>query len=149
MKINVVDLSGTLALTSADIYTLANANLLITADSATTSIMGVFLCEADGQTVIGTSVGGSSIPLLTIQPSYYPKAIMGAECGALVTSLDWANENLYKGYQYVNTGSGFFVSGVLNSTQTDANDPFTSSDIVRSTIACWKEDYSVTYNPFV
>ena len=148
MKINIVDLTSVTAWSSADIYTLANANLLITNDPASATIMGVFLCEADGQTIIGATAGGSSIPLHVIQPAYYPKAILGAECGAVVSTLNWANENLQKGYQFVAVSGGFFVSGVLNSTQTDANDPFTSPDITRNLVACWREDYTVTYNPF-
>lgn len=159
MKINEVDLSGsTKVLTSSDIYTLANANLLVNANASSTPIIGVFMCKAEGSTqVIGTEFGGSSHPLKVLQPSYYPKAMMGSECGAVVTDLSWANSNLEGGYQFVKTNRGWFVSGILNSTQTDANDPFTSTLIVIASgtgqsavrqVACWKEDYEVTYNPF-
>ncbi len=110
----------------------------------------MFLLKATGTKLCASTdeIGGSSIPLVAVEPSYYPKAMAGAECGAVVSTLDWANLNLHKGYQYVVTKRGFFVSGVLNSTQTDANDPFTSTDIVDNQVACWREAYEVTYNPF-
>ena len=150
-----VDLtSATLVLDTDDIYTLANCNLLIDADPSTTPLTAVAHLRSGGEKILGDEFGGSSVPLLVVQPSYYPKAMSGAECGAHLTSIDWANLNLHKGYQYVKTARGVFVSGVLNSTQTESNDPFDSADIIAVTqggepqAACWKEAYAVTYNPF-
>lgn len=150
MKIRTVRLnSATLDLSSADLYTLANANLTVNDNPTTANIFGVFKCEADGQAILdATDYAGSSVPLKVVQPAYYPKAMKGAECGAQISDLSWANENLEKGYQYCATGRGFFVAGVLNSTQTDANDPFDSTDIIANNAACWKELYEVTFNPF-
>lgn len=151
MKIHQVALQVTSRVfSSADLYTLANANLVIDAAPNTGAISGIFSVKADGSTnVLGLEYGGDSVPVQDVQPSYYPKAIQGAECAAVIANLDWANENLDLGYQFVKTARGFFVAGVLNSTQTDANDPFTSSDIVAGQVSCWKEEYNLTYNPFL
>lgn len=149
MKIHEVALqSATLNLSSADLYTLANSHLNVTGRSATGVIQGVFYCEAVGATIMGSLLGGTSEPVKQVQPSYYPKAIQGAECGAQISDLSWADKNLYDGYQFIPTGRGFFVSGVLNSTQTDANDPFTAAEIVAGNVACWDENYEPSIMDF-
>lgn len=153
MKIYELDLTSVgLTLSSADLYTLANANTLVTAHPGTEKVSTIAAVLADGQTVLSKAIGGTSIPPKLVQPAYYPKAVKGAECAAHLTRLDWANENLEAGFQYVPTGVGFFVAGVLNSTQTQANDPFDNADIVglvgSKQVACWQDPYSVTINPF-
>lgn len=153
MKIYELDLSGLgLTLSSADLYTLANANTLVSLNPASDVISSIAAVLADGQTILTKAIGGTSIPPKAVQPAYYPKAVKGAECAAHLTRLDWANENLEAGYQYVPTGVGFFVAGVLNSTQTQANDPFDNPDIIgpagNKQVACWEDPYSVTINPF-
>jgi hypothetical protein len=149
MKVHVIDLSvSTTVYSSADLYTIANGNLNLDADGASTAISGAFAVKAQGSTILGAVLGGDSQPVMEIQPSYYPKAILGAECAAHVTDLTWADQNLYDGYQFVPTNRGFIVAGVLNSTQTDANDPFASSLIVSGQASCWKESYSRTFQIF-
>lgn len=148
MKIVKVDLTTTASLTGADLYTLANGYLNITGSPDTAVISGSFSVAAQGVAVVrftGVDLyGGDSIPVVEVQPSYYPKAIQGAECGALVSSLSWADLNLEAGYQFCRAGTAdFFVSGILNSTQTDANDPFTKTEII--SVGCWEEGYSRTF----
>lgn len=149
MKIHQITLSSaTLVLSAADLYTLANGNLLIDNRANTTAISGAYYVKAQGSTILGLVLGGDSNPVIEVQPSYYPKAIMGAECGAVISDLSWADQNLVDGYQFVQTARGYFVSGVLNSSQTDANDPFTSTTIVANQVSCWKEDYQRTFQIF-
>ena len=99
----------------------------------------------EGQTVLddGVLVAGTSDPVDSINPSFYPVATKDSECAALVTSLSWADRNLRAGYEWCNTWDGtkkiYFVSGILNSSQTDANDPFTQSTVQEA--ACWDMDY--------
>lgn len=137
-------------MSAADLYTLANANVMLSKNPSRDSIGVIAACAADGQTILNPAgvFGGTSVPVVQVQPSYYPKAVKGAECAAQVLTLDWANENLEAGYQWLKTNGGYFVAGVLNSTQTDANDPFQSPDLIPGNVACWKESYNVTYNPF-
>lgn len=138
--------SGTLVMTSSDLYTIANGAILLDDRPNSAAISGTFATKAQGATILGTLLGGDSNPVIEVQPSYYPKAIMGAECAAVVSSLSWADENLNDGYQFFPTARGFFVSGVLNSSQTDANDPFAATEIVANQVSCWKEAYSRTFN---
>lgn len=142
--------SATLTLSSANLYTLANANMYLTADPSRDPISAIVAYAAQGQTIFpaAANYAGTSVPVVNVQPAYYPKAIKGAECAAHVSTLDWANENLNQGYQWCKTGAGYFVAGVLNSTQTDANDPFASTDILTNQVACWKEEYGISINPF-
>lgn len=158
MQIYKLDLTGaTQVLSSADLYTLANANVQVDADPSSDAISAIVGVAAQNQTIFAKSniVGGTSNPVEQVAPSYYPKAVMGAECGAHITSLTWADQNLNTGYQYVKTARGYFVAGILNSTQTEANDPFDSNLILTGTgqgtkqVSCWDEPYAVTINPFV
>ena len=116
-------------------------------------VFTVYVYSSDGEAE-GTIVGGTSEPVRNVHPAYYPVATKGAECAAVVTNLSWADNNLAQGYEWFafNTTSGttkYFVSGILNSSQTQANDPFDSSDapgIVNG--CCWAGDYTVGLNPF-
>ena len=157
MQIYTLDLTGAAKVfSSADLYTLANANIQVTDNPASSAVSAIVGVAATNQTIFAKAniVGGTSNPVENVAPAYYPKAVMGAECGAHVSSLTWADQNLNTGYQYVKTERGFFVAGVLNSTQTEANDPFTSSLLIAGSgqgtkqVACWDEPYQVTYNPF-
>lgn len=146
MKVHQLSfISATLVLSASDLYTIANGNVLLDDRPQTSVISGAFNVKAQGSTILGLVLGGDSKPVVEIQPSYYPKAIMGAECGAIVTDLSWADSNLYDGYQFFPTARGYFVAGVLNSSQTDANDPFASSLILLNQVACWREDYARTF----
>lgn len=147
MKVHLLTFTSVgLTLTAADLYTIANGAILIDDRPQSASISGSFNVKAQGSTILGVVLGGDSNPVVEVQPSYYPKAIMGAECAAVVTSLSWADQNLNDGYQFFPTARGYFVAGVLNSSQTDANDPFASAEIVASQVSCWKENYSRTFN---
>jgi len=140
--------------TSSDLYTASKGAWVISTTTAT-----VYLDEkAAGQTKFDKLVAGTSEPAENVQPSFYPVATRGAECGAIVTSLNWADKNLAKGYEFVilvftqGRASKYFVSGVLNSTQTDANDPFgtegVSQGLVSGQGACWAGLYSPGQNPY-
>lgn len=121
----------------------------------------LYVNQQDGATD-GALVGGTSSPIVNVHPAYFPVATKGAECAAIVTTLAWADANLFAGYEYFiledkrdGTGKGavaYFVSGILNSSQTQANDPFDPSKggtgIVAGEGCCWAGDYTVGLNPF-
>ena len=121
--------------------------------SKTSPVFQLYANQADGA-LPGTLVGGTSAPVTNVHPAYFPVATKGAECAAFVTNLSWADNNLYAGYEWftVQTAQGvtkYFVSGILNSSQTEANDPFDASDSPGVTSACcWNGDYTVGLQPF-
>ena len=99
---------------------------------------------------------GSSNPVESVAPSYFPVATAGAECAAHVKSLTWADQNLLTGYDWVlynpsaaAASQRYFVTGILNSSQTQANDPFSSTtypDVVGA--VCWAGNFVSGVNPF-
>lgn len=134
---------------AADLYTAARGQWLINSSS----VAYVILSEtADGNSKFtGSSIAGTSQPAMNVQPEFYPVATKGAEAGCTVSSLSWADKNLEAGYEWIQLGSGsYFVSGVMNSSQTLANDPFDASKggagIVTS--ANWNAAYNQGVNPF-
>ena len=121
----------------------------------------VYVQQADnGQFgVTGTSYIqpiSTSTPVRSVAPSFFPVATAGAECGAEVKNLSWADSNLLTGYDSVllNPSSNaasqrWFVTGILNSSQTQANDPFSSTtypDLVGA--CCWAGNFVSGVNPF-
>ena len=134
---------------AADLYTAAKASWQLNS----TTVAYLLLSEvADGQTKFSASPqGGTSNPATNVQPEFYPVATKGAEAGCIVNTLSWADKNLESGYEWVQLSSGtYFVSGVMNSSQTLANDPFDSTKggagIIQS--ANWNGLYSQGVNPF-
>jgi len=106
-----------------------------------------------------TILAGTSDDEDVCTPAFYPVATKGAECAAICSSLAWADRNLEQGYEYIyllySATAGaerYFVSGVLNSTQTLSNDPFgtqgVSQGLISGQAACWNSAYSVGVNPF-
>lgn len=97
----------------------------------------------------GVLTGGNNTAVVEVKPHFFPVATAGAECAAQVTDLGWADSNLTD-YEWIalNTQAGiqYFVTGVLNSSQTQANDPFAKSEVVRA--ACWAAGYAEGLNPF-
>ena len=136
-----------------DLYTIAkNSAIPLGNGSVSTDGAIVYVNEKpDGMTqVIGTKIGGTSSPVKSVTPSYFPFATEGAECAALVTSLSWADNNLASGYEWLQLNVGasikYFVSGVLTSSETEFNDPFAAAGF--SVGCCWEGAYSVGINPF-
>lgn len=134
-------------------------NQIIVADYKNASAKHNVYVNQQDSPVGGTLAGGTSAPITNVHPAYFPVATKGAECAALVTNLSWADSNLYAGYEYFilsDTGTGaarrvtYFVSGILNSTQTEANDPFGTQGaaIGFQSGCCWSGDYTVGLNPF-
>jgi hypothetical protein len=110
-------------------------------------------CTQQDGVLPGSLSGGTSSPVLNVHPAYFPVATKGAECAAYVDDLSWADNNLFAGYEYfvVTSGSGrttYFVSGILNSSQTEANDPFASTQVGSPNACCWAGDYTVGLQPF-
>ena len=141
----------TAASTDADLYTIAvNKAIPLGGGGANDTIILYAHCLPTGLKNFGTKIGGTSMPTKTVQPSYFPVATKGGECAAIVKSLDWADANLMEGYEFVqvnNTTSPlYFVSGVLNSSETDFNNPFSGTDFAKG--VCWAGDYAVGINPF-
>lgn len=165
MNVNVV-LKSAIASTSsgANFFSLARANwgfpsnLSYTADGL--NVTNYVTEAAEGQTIFtaANTVAGNSIPVLQRAPSYFPVATRSSECAAITTGLTWADANLLKGYEFcaLDPASGgkqtFFVSGILNSSQTLANDPFDNSPgkggVGMVQAACWSDSYASGMNPF-
>lgn len=127
-------------------------NVGAAAGSKASPIFQLYGNQQDGA-LPGALVGGTSAPVTNVHPAYFPVATKGAECAAYVDDLSWADNNLYAGYEYfvVTAGSGrvtYFVSGILNSSQTEANDPFASSQPGSPVACCWNGDYTVGLQPF-
>lgn len=143
--------------TNAGLFNVAVNNILVNVGAGTSSksapIFQLYVNQSDGA-VSGGLAGGTSAPITNVHPAYFPVATKGAECAAVVTDLSWADSNLFAGYEYfvLNTKSGttqYFVSGILNSSQTEANDPFevkSGRDFVNG--CCWSGDYTVGLQPF-
>lgn len=134
---------------SGDLFTMAKAHWVL--DSTSSYLYMDYIAQNASATFTGAVAAGTSVPAKNCQPDYYPVATKGAECGALVSSLSWADSNLEEGYEWILLGTNkYFVSGVLNSSQTLANDPFDSTKGGVGVIApaCWDSQFMVGVNPF-
>lgn len=139
---------------SADLYTASKAKWIVVSSTKANVYLGE---KAQGDTKFtGQALAGTSTPAVEVQPEFFPVATKGAECGAIVSALTWADKNLEGGYEYVKLGTiggatAIFVSGVLNSTQTLANDPFGTqgSRDGLTTAACWAGAYMPGQNPYM
>lgn len=103
---------------------------------------------------------GNNIPVQSVAPAYFPVATAGAECAVVLEdSLSWADNNLLTGYDWflINPQASkadqrYFVTGILNSSQTEANDPFsggtggTYPDVQKA--CCWAGNFVSGVNPF-
>lgn len=141
--------------TGADLCTIARASWLhVTSDSKNSApfpeVQLFYYETAEGNAIsgAGTRVAGNSVPVENVNPSFYPVATAGSECAAILsTSLAWADTNLMAGYEWsllidggaTPANSRYFVSGVLNSSQTLANDPFVKPTLI--TASCWDMPY--------
>ena len=140
------------ATSDAHLYTMAvNKAIPLGGGGASDAIILYASCLPTSLINFGTKIGGTSNPVKSVQPAYFPVATAGAECAALVGSLDWADSNLMTGYEFVQVNNSatplYFVSGVLNSGETDYNNPFeTGGDFKKG--ACWAGDYAIGINPF-
>lgn len=150
MKVLVIDAQTISALTTgADLCTIARSVLKpIGADPTRGTASWVMHIDEEcvGQTVTLAlpQAAGTSDPAENMNPSFFPVATEGSECAAIVNNKRWADVNLEAGYEWalVPTSGNvaqYFVSGVLNSSQTEANDPFAQSEIVSA--ACWVGDF--------
>lgn len=136
-----------------DLYTIAkNSAIPLGSGSVSTDAAIVYVnVKPDNMTqVIGSKIGGTSSPVKSVTPSYFPFATEGAECAALVTTLSWADNNLASGYEWLQLNVGasikYFVSGILTSSETEFNDPFSATGFSQG--CCWEGAYAVGINPF-
>jgi len=144
--------------TGSDFFTLSKAAWLFDFSgykgaTASTHVITYATEQAEGQTiqVAGDVLAGNSLPVIQRAPSYFPVATEGSECGAIVTTLGWADSNLVKGYEFAILTTGvYFVSGVLNSSQTLSNDPFNPllGGVGFTAGACWSGTYLSQMSPF-
>lgn len=139
------------ATSGADLFSLAKASFMFDVVKASASVLAYVSLTGEGNTILtGDLLAGTSTATQNVAPAYFPVATFGAECGAVVNDLSWADQNLNKGYEYIVTSIGqatsFFVSGVLNSTQTLSNDPFAQSQVTSA--SCWTSSYAQGVNPF-
>lgn len=142
---------------SADIYAVAvNSAIPQQIDGKGGLLLYASVLPEGITTGMFEEVAGTSAAVLSVSPQYYPFATDGAECGAVVENLSWANDNLETGYEYIqlvkadaskSITSVYFVSGILNSSKTDFNDPFDSDKGVVFA-ANWAGEYAVGLNPF-
>ena len=142
----------------ADLYTIAKASFVpgfnTTPGTPVAADLGYYYVSvyANGQGVfnLSTPVAGTTISELAVSPSFYPVSTKGAECGAIVNNLAWADRNLYEGYEFiVLIGAGaprYFVNGVCNFTTNEAYNPFTQTEVVA--VACWDASHEVGVQPF-
>ncbi len=157
------------ALTAADLFFIAKSRIVCAPfatlnQPAATDKVSIWYDEVPnglGATLKGaTGIAGTSDTEDIITPAFFPVATKGAECAAICSSLAWADQNLEGGYEFVQVlysavagASRFFVSGVLNSSQTLSNDPFGAQGEAAGLLsgrqaACWSGVYSVGVNPF-
>lgn len=139
----------------ADLCSLARNKWQFSGKKPTThnDLVHIFVEEqAENQAILltGSKVAGTSDAIENLSPSFFPVATMGAECAAIISDLAWADKNLDTGYEWAYvTDSPFskvliFVSGVLNSSQTDANDPFADPLVISA--SCWDALYQQGMN---
>lgn len=133
--------------TGTDLCTIARMSFIPNSVKTGGSQIAYVTESVEGNTIIGTGTlyGGTSEPVDNINPSFFPVATKGAECAAIVSSLAWADSNLVEGYEFFECTSTagttrYFVSGILNSSQTLANDPFDDTNIVA--VSNWALDYA-------
>lgn len=138
--------SRTTALNTADMATLAKNNILFEGSNLVLYLNGT-VQGASTFITSATELGGTGIPESEINAGFYPYATAGAECAAVVTSLDWANKNLAEDYEYVKLTGAYFVSGTLVSSESEFNDPFaTGADFVGG--GCWASTHAIGVQPF-
>lgn len=131
----------------SNFFTLAKSSFLSQPSKALFQFNIINSDKAEGQDILTDATMGTSNPTTTHSPTYYPYATFGAECCGIVTSLLWADDNLNTGYEWVKVASSkYLVSGVLNSSKTQFNDPFGDLSFTNGT--CWAGRYSVGVNPF-
>jgi hypothetical protein len=145
--------------TSQGLFTTAVNQFIPTATASPSSVLNTTVtCYINvidsGTTIPGYLSAGNNNPILDVMPKYYPTATKGAECSAMVDNLSWADKNLTN-YEYVllSTAQGkitYFVTGILNSSQTLANDPFGSQGTTDGFLSgtCWNGQYTEGLNPF-
>ena len=145
---------SSLAATATGKFNLAVNKVIPSANSTTVSTTNTIYTiyqslQASGGIKNGVQIAGDNDPVVDVTPKFFPVATAGAECAALVSSLNWADNNLGT-YEYIKLGSSsYFVTGVLNSSQTQANDPFNSTDSPGFVSgSCWAADYAPGLNPF-
>lgn len=138
--------------TNDDLFALAKNSVIPLGYGATSDEMVIYTSiEPNNARFLGILAGGSSQPIQTVTPAYFPYATAGSECAAIVSTLDWADNNLAEGYEWLqlNNGAGteaYFVSGVLTSSETQFNDPFAAAGFTKG--CCWAGDYKIGVNPF-
>lgn len=156
MEIHRVTKAIIFAITSgADFFTISKASWLFNTDKTATGVTAYVNMTAEGSTLFTSAHAGTSTAVTNVAPAYLPVATRGTECGAIIQeSLAWADANLMKGYEYFvvdvdgSSKQSFFVSGILNSTQSLSNDPF---EVVADSFqkgACWNSPYLAGVNPF-
>jgi hypothetical protein len=174
MKVTIISnlqLGGaaTPALSSADLYSIAKARFIPNTianvkQPAATDKHAVYINQyASGSSLFNTLLteapAGTQEEESVDFPGYFPVATKGSECAAVVSSLTWANKNLFPGYEFIwllfsatPASNRYFVSGVLNSSQTQANDPFgtqgQADGLLAGQAACWASGYTDGLNPW-
>ena len=138
---------------ASNFFTLSKASWLMSGAKADYDFIIYSQLQAESQTALGATTiqGGNTNTMSVISPTFYPFATEGAEMGGIVDDLSWADNNLEVGYEWIAvSATQYFVSGVLNSSQTLFNNPFEIAS-TRAFIsgACWAGRFQSQVNPFV
>jgi len=160
MKIIQVANSAIAALSrGADLYTVSKAHYIPGVTAAAKLPVGTDYAYyfvdsfAQGQAVFDLTapIAGTTVSEVAVSPSFYPVSTKGAECGAIVTSLAWADKNLFEGYEFIWLVSGanprYFVNGICNFTTNEAYNPFVQTEVLNA--AAWDSSHAVNVNPFL
>ena len=139
MKVYQISNLGSATATSGDLFTIAVNTLEVNGSDSYALYVSR---QADTAKLLTNEIAGDNNGVDVLTPEFYPYATEGAECAAFVTDLSWADQNL-QSYEYVKTDngstkSGYLVFGVLNSTKTQFNDPFSGTSFQNG--ACWNAD---------
>ncbi len=142
-----VSTSRTTNLSTGDIATIAGNNVLFNDDDKLNVYLDMVVQGSTSFINGATEKGGTGIGEPEVNLGFYPYATKGAQCAALTTTLDWANDNLAKDYEYIVVTNGFLVSGTLTTTRTDFNNPFdTAKGVVKG--CCWPDAHRIGVQPF-
>lgn len=138
MKIYNLNNLGSPANGNGDLFTIAVNTMEVNGADSFALYVSV---QANDTRILtsGAELGGDNAGIVTVTPEFYPYATDGSECAAFVSDLSWADNNLHS-YEYVVTDdgvatNGYLVFGVLNSSKTQFNDPFSGTGFVKG--CCW------------
>jgi hypothetical protein len=138
----------TTSLNTADMATIAMNNVLFNDDDKVNIYLSTICQGASSVITSASEQGGTGQGEPEVNPQFFPYATEGAQCAAVVTTLDWANNNLEADYEYIRCSTGYLVSGTLTSTETEFNNPFDTAGGQFIAGGCWGQVHQIGLQPF-